>query len=439
MNKVKVGAARASITPPLETPMAGHFYKRFVKGFIDDIYATAIVFGYGENNVVILNLEICELVHKWWVVDLKKEISDFCEISAERIIINCTHTHTGPALVRDAANDVDGNKEYEKFLVGKLCDTVCKAIENMSEAKFFFASNTVKDVAFYRIYRMKDGSIKTNPGVSNPDILCPLSQPDETLTLVKITREGEKDIILTNYGLHPDTIGGELVSGDWPGVLREIVEKAYPDTLCVFLQGCEGDINTTDVRWKTFYKDYTRAQRVGRKMAAGVLQVMDDAVEFFADEISFASETLKIPTNSENHRLEEAERILKLHAEGRDDEITSDESMITTIVAEAYRIVSLKDAPEYYEAEVTMFNVGKLAFVSLPGEPFCEIGTRIKEKSSFPMTMVCVLNGSCEYYYPTTEVMNLGGYEAKSSVVKPGADDIIVNSTVEMINRIYEK
>ena len=52
MNNVKVGASRACITPPLGTPMAGHYYRRFTKGVIDDIYATALVFGDEKEKVV---------------------------------------------------------------------------------------------------------------------------------------------------------------------------------------------------------------------------------------------------------------------------------------------------------------------------------------------------------------------------------------------------
>ena len=60
MSKVKVGVSRVCITPPLVTPMAGHYYRRFTKGVIDDIYATALVFGDEKEKVAYaLNFVSC--------------------------------------------------------------------------------------------------------------------------------------------------------------------------------------------------------------------------------------------------------------------------------------------------------------------------------------------------------------------------------------------
>ena len=36
---------------------------------------------------------------------------------------------------------------------------------------------------------MKDGSIQTNPGVGNPDIVAPIGEVDERVNLVRIVRE----------------------------------------------------------------------------------------------------------------------------------------------------------------------------------------------------------------------------------------------------------
>ena len=33
---------------------------------------------------------------------------------------------------------------------------------------------------------------------------------------------------------------GENISADFPGVMRDLIENAVPDTICMFLQGAEG-------------------------------------------------------------------------------------------------------------------------------------------------------------------------------------------------------
>lgn len=72
------------------------------------------------------------------------------------------------------------------------------------------------NIAFIRRFRMKDGSVKTNPGVNNPDIVAPIGEVDERVNVLRFDREGADSLVLVNFGDHPDTIGGELVSADWP-------------------------------------------------------------------------------------------------------------------------------------------------------------------------------------------------------------------------------
>ena len=80
--------------------------------------------------------------------------------------------------------------------------------------------------------------------------------------------------------------------------------------------------------------------------------------------------------------------------------------------------------------------VGEFAFVGLPGEIFTEIGNRICEVSPFSETVLCVLTNSMSTYFPTSEALRLGGYEAVTSNVGIGTDDAIVNGTSELLHRI---
>lgn len=317
-----------------------------------------------------------------------------------------------------------------------LRDAAYGALADVKASKFYIADNTVKNLAFYRIFRMKDGSVRTNPGVCNPDILHPLSEPNDKMTLIKIVREAAEDIILVNFGVHADCIGGDVISADWPGVMRDTIESVYPDTFCVFIQGCEGDLNTTNVKGMIHGKGFTRAASNGHKIAGSVLRVCDDASEISLNDISFANKTVFVPTNLENHRLDEARRIVELHRQDRDDEIEDDGSGITTIVSEAIRIIALEDGSEEFKFNLSAIRIGDMAIVGLPGEPFSEIGKRIIENSPFEKTLICVLTDGGEIYFPTSFVIGEGGYEARSSVVKYGADDIIVENTLVLLNEL---
>ncbi len=436
MSRVKAGISRVCITPPLGTPMSGYFEPRYAKGVHDDLYATAVAFDDGENRAVLITLDLCGLKNQWWLDDCKKLISEYCNIPVGAVIINCSHTHTGPIVGPDKTSGTDGNKVYDGFLMQSLRDVAFGALEDVSESRFFVADNICKDVAFCRIFRMKDGTVKTNPGIGNPEIAKAIAEPNEKVTLIKIERENAEDIFIVNFGVHADTVGGDIISADFPGVLRKTIENIFPDTVCLFLQGCEGDLNHVDVRWKENYKGFYQAQDMGRRLAGAVLQVCDKAAEVMVDNVFFANKTVFVPANQENHRIEEAKRILKLHREGYDDEIANNISDVITIVAEALRIIELNDGPEKFSFNLSAIRIGDAAFAGFPGEPFSDIGKRIVADSPFETTLVCALTDGGEVYFPTTEVIRAGGYEARSSVVKPGADDVLVNSMIELLNEI---
>ena len=109
---------------------------------------------------------------------------------------------------------------------------------------------------------------------------------------------------------------------------------------------------------------------------------------------------------------------------------------LTTVVAEATRIVDLEKGPESYSFTLSAIKIGSLAFAGIPGEPFTEIANRIYEGSPFETTILCALTNGGDSYFPTSRAYEEGGYEARSSYLKKGADNIIVNGSVELLKTI---
>ncbi|MBR7111147.1 MAG: hypothetical protein IKC83_04655, partial [Clostridia bacterium] len=110
-------------------------------------------------------------------------------------------------------------RNYREFVKYKVVDACTFAIEDLKPAKMGFGTAKAENIAFIRRYRMKDGTVKTNPGVNNPDIVAPIGQIDEQVCVVRFKRE-DGDIVLANFADHPDTVGGNKISGDWPTLFR---------------------------------------------------------------------------------------------------------------------------------------------------------------------------------------------------------------------------
>ena len=451
MSNLKAGFSRLDITPPLGIPISGYYEKRYAKGFLDRLEVHAIAVANGDKKAIIINLDLLHIPNDF-CKEQREVISKFCGVPFDAIFVTCTHTHTGPSFVIKQDEPEEANELIRAYTVQlglAMRDCAKYAMDDLKPAEFYVAEGEAKNISFVRRYRMKDGSVQTNPGVGNPDIDHVLDEASEVLKLIEIKREGAEDIYIVNFGVHPDVIGGELISADFPRFVRESVEGALNDVKCVFINAAQGDVNHINP-FPTEYdrlgldydsfdsvpRGYDHAIHMGRVIAGGALAICTKAKKVNADEISFATKDVKIPTNMENDKLEEAQYICDMVAAGRQEELPYKKMELTTAKARAARIVRLKDGPEYYEMKFTCLRFGDIAFVGLPGEPFTGLGRQIIAASPFDTTVVCCLTNGGGYYYPTTAAYDEGGYEAGSSPLKKGVAEIITNSFVEILNSL---
>ncbi|MBE7040017.1 MAG: hypothetical protein E7398_04760 [Ruminococcaceae bacterium] len=444
---MKAGFSKVCINPPYGSPIVGYYEERLVKGIHDDLFVRATAFDDGEKKAFIIAIDVCYL-QQYHFDNCKKAIKDATGVNEDAIFINCSHTHTGPLLGVDFASEKSSTKEYDKFIVDSVRDAAVYALSDLDEATVETASSVAKNISFVRRYRMKDGSVQTNPGVNNPNIDYPLGTPNETIKVIKIKRKNSDDIVMLNFGTHSDSVGGDYISADYMGYACDIMERAVPGTKCMFLLGCQGDVNHVNtnptkgeaaisvIDFDSVPRSNAHAEHMGRIIAGAALSVYSITEEVKADKISYASSKVELPSHQENDRLDEAKHIHDFYANGRADELPYKEMELTTVVAEAERILRLQNGPESFEFCVSAVKVGDLVFAGIGGEPFTEIGTRICAGSPFKETVLCCLTNTAGGYIPTRTAYEEGGYEAKSSSLKPGGDDILVNGTIELLNKI---
>lgn len=437
---MKTGFARASVTPWNGISISGYYETRKVKGVLDDLYISATAFDDGERRAVIVTADVLYLSKKQCDAH-KAQIGKRIGLPPEAIFINCSHTHTGPFLNGARFGDKVVDEKYCAHFAKTLEDTAVKAFDDMRDSSLSVGEGEAKNISFVRRYRMKDGSTATNPGVGNPNIEYALGDVNEAVKFLRIDRDGGDDIVIVSFGTHADTVGGELVSADWPGFVRSTIERTLPNTKCLFLTASQGDVNhinpkPTDsdrrgLEYNSFDsvpRGYDHAAHMGRVVAATVLAGYGKARFVNSDKISFAEKQIEIPANAENDKLEKSKRIKALHMAGRAQELPFEKMELTTAVAEAYRIVELSEGPKSFFFTLSALSVGDVVFLGLPGECFTEIGRRIEAESCFETTFVCCLTNGGETYFPTSSAYDEGGYETRSSRLKKGGDDIIVEN-----------
>ena len=446
----RVGFARVDITPPLGTPIVGYFEERRAKGVLDSLEANAVAFSDGECTAVVVAADLLGIEGVEFNAALRRRIAESAGIKDDAVYIHCTHTHTGPGAGKadkGRTGIFDGTDFYNEFLATRLADVARFAVDDLSPASLAVGQAEAKRISFLRRYRMKDGSIRTNPGVNNPDILGPVGELDEVVRILRIRREGTGDIAVLNFATHPDVVGGEMVSGDWPAFARRTFERVEPGSRCILLNGAQGDVNhvCTDPRpgereglhpdFDDVDRGYEHSRHMGRVVAAAALSVWGKCEPVAAGPLRFGVRLISVPAQRPvDEDLPKAREYVRLHREGRDAEIPFAGMALTTVVAEAERMLLLENGPDSFALPLSVLALGdSVVFAGIPGEPFTDIGRAVRGSSPYKMTFcTCLTNGSCGYF-PVASAYDEGGYEARSSVFASSVASAIVSGLKEML------
>lgn len=410
---------------------------------LDPLELSVLALGVGEAQALIISLDL-EGVKMNVLCDMRREVSKATDVAEDAIFVSATHTHTGPCTVGESILPQESAKPitiaYTELVKQRMIEVSKLALADMSGAQPGFATGQAPNVAFVRRFRMKDGSIRTNPGVNNPDVLEPIGDVDESVHVIRFRREGADDIVLAHFANHPDVVGGSKISGDWPALTRRTVEKVLDHTKCIVLNGAQGDVNHVNIHPTGGYfndmfmdfddvaRGYAHALYIARVVTGGVLQAFDKVQYFDVDCLKALQRSVRIPSNMPDPKeLPLAREYCKLHREGRDDEIPFTGMMLTTVVAEAERMLALEHGPESYDMPLSALRLGKVALFGVPGEPFTGIGRAMKHADDLDLVLTCCLTNGNEGYFPMREAYDEGGYEAKSSFFRAGVAELLID------------
>ena len=458
MNTLQAGFSRVNITPPLGTSIVGYFHARYAEGVLDELEVNALALSAGDSKVVLMAADLCYINTPVQKV-ICEHICNATGLKPHQIFIHSTHTHTGPVVnlegvngmavsgANSAANEV--NRQYGQMLCRKFADAAVMALADLKPAKMGWRVGQAPNIAFVRRFRMKDGKVRTNPGVGNPDILHPIGDVDERVNVLRFDREGAETIVLANMGCHPDVVGGSLISGDWPTLFRHQLERSMDNVKAIYFNGAQGDVNHVNVKAKDgdlngmFHdfddvaRGYPHAKHMANVMAGAVLQVVEKVNYVEVDSIRSKLEPISVPSNMPKPEdLPLARKYNELHLAGKDSEIPYEGMELTTVVAEAARMIRLEHGPESFSMNLSAVAIGNIAFAGVPGEPFNGIGLGIKKAEGWDLVLPCCLTNGDAGYFPMIDAYDEGGYEARASRYKAGTAEIIIAESTALLDSL---
>jgi neutral ceramidase len=421
---LKAGVSCLDITPPLGTHMRGYFEERTASTVHDPLHVRSFVL---ENEGGAVAIAVCDIigVDRKYLDQARARIVETTELRPEQILICCTHTHTGPQT---------GDDEYTQWLWARIADGVRVAWQAREAAQVGWASTTEDRLVFNRRYRMADGTVQTNPGVKNPNVVEPAGPVDPQVGVMVLRSACGKTLgVLANYALHYIGIPDDFtaLSADYYGFFSTQIQRMRGESFVAALSnGASGDINNINVMGHVTNRNdrYQHCERAGNLVAANAFWAWNEAD--FAQDVPIAAAMTEVTlapkppvTAEEVARAQEIEERVAAH-----------KPVLMGERSFARRVKRFADnPPQARETLVQALRIGDLAIATAPGEFFVELGLEIKRRSPFAQTMVLELANDSLGYIPTRRAFEEGAYEPESSPYAPGFGEAIVDAAVRLL------
>ncbi|MBR2440993.1 MAG: hypothetical protein IKB25_12405 [Lentisphaeria bacterium] len=423
MSQFEFGYAQEDITPAYGADLQGYFNERLNKGAYDRLSLKAAVFRTGNECAAIVSYDLCLFTGK--VVEQFEELlKQSGSPLAGKTLYCCTHTHTGPYTSDLFGHGAD--QEYLEELKQKTVYALNKAYKSLAPAELYATETECSTLAFNRRYIMKNGKTLTNPGKLNPEIDHSEGGIDSMIPILQIRQHDRPVMLLVNISNHTDTIGGNYVSADWPGAMEKEIQRAFDYQIPVMeITAPQGNINHFDVSTMADQTSYAEAKRIGKGYANVILAALFKLKKQENINIQTAVREFEAPyLQLTDEEYAEAKQTFEENKDavmeaGRDftsEDIARGVPAVKKFFAE--RAIQCRENPikeKRIEKQLKIAFNDEIAIVSLPAEPFVEIGEAIREGSKYPLTILAALGmGEIGYVGMPWHYGN-GGYETSPS------------------------
>lgn len=388
----KAGAARLKLTPKENLWLEGYASRtNAMTGVLHDVWAKALAIEDGEGRVgLVVTMDVCEIQKK--LSDrIRDDISRRYGLERGRMIINSSHTHTGPLLVAESPilplseADVARTKAYIDWLAGAAVDLACEALANRRPAKIFTGSGTCRFAVNRRCNPERELKTTTEQQGSR-DYAVPV--------LKAVGTDGREIAILFGYACHNTTLGIDLMSGDYAGFAQTEVEMRHPGAIAMFFQGAGGDQNPLPRNKPSLAVQY------GRQLAASVEQVLEDEMTERNPVLKTAYSEIALPFDAP---LPD-DALKEIAAKKADWRCRVAERML------AARARGEKEMREYPAYPVEVWDIGGQKLFALGGEIVVGYAVELKRRYGHDVFVMGYSNDVMNYM-PTPELWDRNTYE----------------------------
>jgi len=411
---LKAGFAKIIITPPIGTSMTGFGHRDFdadgCKGVHDDLYIRALFLEQGKEKILIMGFDLL-FFSRDEADRFKGAIGRAVGLSPTQILLNTSHTHTGPKVGTWLYSQSD--PLYLNELELAILKAVNKAKENMEEVTLW-AGTARSDLPMNR-------RLLNDLGIAQWAV-----NPDGTVydkipfTLLK-DKNDKPFSLLFSASCHPSTVSGNLrefyISADYPGVAMKQLDEYLGIEGSLFLQGVGGDTKASVLgkgregmeEWKQGTWDDVESagslvsDAIKKNIDKGLMQIKPNLQTHTID----MDWELKTPLSKSEYKKAYN---TKITPEGRVD--INNDVWAADMMEHIDRGFKLPSTVSITTHAVQLGNGVRM--LSLEGEAVAEFGHIIEKFYNGGVTFPLSYTDGCQMYLPTTQMLNEVGYEVDS-------------------------
>jgi hypothetical protein len=428
------GFGRSDITPRPGVALSGFgpWLNRNSTAVLQPLLARCAVLRQDDEPVVILSLELIGLSRELESV-VRDRVSQHCQIDPDRLLISCTHTHSGP---QTNSHIGWGHPDdlYLETLPGRILPAVEEALADQSLVSVRYANPPCEGIA---INRDRDAAYDRSMPVDErlaPDWRPARPELTDTRCHVLSFHKGDQLVgMIHSFGCHPVVCCERCtrIHGDFPGLACTSLESAHPGLTALFLPGALGDVNPA-ISHRPEAESLAALDVISRRYAAALEAGLETAREIDPIVLKTAIRDVVLPRVdwSREHvetRIDELER--RLHGPGlTDDPLAGGDNPLERTGIDMVRLAGLRrlrerlnrGEPVHPSSRLHGLRIGPVRLLGAPLEIFQMTQQAIVDGlPGGPVIVLSHVNGS-EGYAPDPELYRKSNYAAEFVTLMAG-------------------
>ena len=422
-----VGLSAADITPERPVYLAGYASRnRPHEGVEAPIHAKVLALvDQRGHRCVILTTDLIGLTAAV-AEPVCERLAAKTGLARADILLNSSHTHTGPALTLSTAPTTkmdaaaaERQAAYTRKVQDELVRLAVEALDNADQPAMLGRATGVAPFVMNRREATEERGIVLGVNPSGP--------ADRSVPALRITDADNDELLAVLYqaACHNTTLGGSFyrITGDFAGYSQAYIEEEHPDAMALFLVGCAGDANPYP------RGELEMSEEHGRVLGEEVCRLLEEEESWapISGPVTtrFAQVDLPLQPAPSGKALSE----LKLGGSWR--------GFVASEIEK--RRESGQPIPESYQAPFSVWQFGDdLTLVGLSGEVVVDYVYRLEKELGATNLWIAAYCHDVYGYLPSARVLREGGYETRGlyaggiGFFTPDAEDVVAESIREL-------